>query len=127
MTPIYPAATTIVFDAEIALGDSSDVEIIGDHTVFDGAGSSRLFVVDGGRLTLRSLELRNGYTTGNGGALSLLNGAFVEIFNCVVSDSSAIKGGAAAVDFGSMLVIIGSSVIGNHASNVKMPATCVVV
>ena len=120
MTPIYAAATTtIVFDAEITLGSSSDVEIIGENTVFDGTGSSRLFVVDGGRLTLRSLELRNGYTTGNGGALSLLNGAFVEIINCVVDDSSAVNGGGVAVDSGSVLVMIGSSVIGNQASSVK--------
>ena len=120
MTPIYAAAkTTIVVDAEITLDSSSDVEIIGENTVFDGAGSSRLFVVDSGRLTLRSLELRHGYTTGNGGAISLLNGAFVEIINCVVSESTAVSGGAASVDSGSVLLIIGSSVIGSHASNVK--------
>ena len=81
--------------------------------------SSCLYRVDGGRLTLRSLELRNGHTTGNGGALSLLNGAFVEIINCVVSDSSAVNGDGAAVDSGSVLAMIGSSLVGNRASIVK--------
>ena len=134
ITKIHAAAsTTMVFDDEITLESSSDVEIIGENTVFDGAGPSvasrravpsRLFVVDGGRLTLRSLELRNGYTTGNGGALSLLNGAFVEIINCVVSNSSAVNGGGVTVDSGSVLVMIGSSVIGNHASRVKCLRHC---
>ena len=128
--PIYTAATTIVFAAEITVGYNSDVEIIGDnsmpnYTVFDGAGSSRLFVVDGGRLKLRSLVFRNGHTTGNGGALSLLNGAFVEIFNCIVSGSSAVNGGGAAVDSGSTLVINGSSIGDNAASGVSSPASLI--
>ena len=122
MTPVYAAATTIVFDAEITIGYSSDVEIIGENTVFDGAGSSRLFVVNGGRLTLRSLVLRNGHTTGNGGALSLLNGAFVEIYNCSISGSSAYNGGGAAVYSGSTLVINGSS-IDNNTATVSSPAS----
>ena len=118
MTPIYAAATTtIVFDAEITVGYSSDVEIVGENTFFDGAGSSRIFVVDGGHLKLRDLELRNGSTAGNGGALSLLNGAFVEIINCVISGSSAVdRGGGIAVDSGTNLVIAGSSMNGNTAS-----------
>ena len=120
MSPIYAAATTtIMFNAEITLGSSSDVEIIGENTVFDGAGSSPLWVVDGGHLILRSLELGNGYITGKGGALPLLNSAFVEIINCGVGDSSAVNGGGVAVDSDSVLVMIGSSLIGNHASNVK--------
>ena len=120
MTPIYAATTTtIVFDADVTVESSSDVEIIGGNTVFDGAGLSPLFVVDGGRLTLRSLELRNGYTMGNGGALSLHNGAFVEIIDCVISDSSAVNGGGVAVESSSVLVMIGSSLMGNHASTVK--------
>ena len=118
MKPINVAATTtIVFDAETTLDSSSDVEIVRENTVVDGAGSSRIFVVDGSILTLRSIELRNGYTAlGNGGALSLLNCTFVEIINCVVSDSTDVNGGAASVDSGSVLLIIGSSVIGNHTT-----------
>ena len=98
VTPVYAVSTTIVFDAEITVGYLSDVEIIGESTVFDGAGSSRLFVVDGGRLKLSSLVLRNGYTTDNGGAFYLLNSAFAEMFNCIISgSSSAVNGGGAAV------------------------------
>ena len=97
MTPINAAATIIVFDTEITLDSSSDVEIIVENTVFDGAGSSRFFTVDYGRFILHSLELRDGNTTGNGGALSLLDGAFVEIINCVVSGSVAVIGGVASV------------------------------
>ena len=71
LSSIYAAATTtIVFGAENTPDISSYVAIIGENTVFDGAGSSPLWIVDGGRLTLRSLELRIGYTTGNGDALS---------------------------------------------------------
>ena len=55
VTPIYAAATTTVFDAEIMVGYSSDVGIIGEKTAFDGAGSSRIFAVDGGRLKLSNL------------------------------------------------------------------------
>ena len=67
--------------------------------------------------------LRNGYTSGNGGALSLPNGAFVDIFDCIVDSSSAVNGGGALVDSGSNLVISGSSIGGNTASWACSPAS----
>ena len=79
----------------------------------------RIVVVEG---RLKLLELRNGNTAGNGGAASLWRGAYVEIVNCTTSGSSVVSGGGAAAETGLVLVVKYSSVIGNHASDVSLPA-----
>ena len=119
---IVTAAATFVFSGGIELDSSDNLEIAGDSSVFDGNESSRLFLVDGGKLKLRNLVLRNGAAAGDGGAISALNGAFVELTNCIVADSIAQNGGALAVGNGSELVMMISSVT-NNSANASSPVS----
>jgi hypothetical protein len=92
---IQVAPTTFEFEAAISIGSGQDAAVTGTagSSIFDGRDSNRLFiVVDGAKLTLRGLVLRNGRANvddleGHGGALLMRNVAHVELANCEVTDN----------------------------------------
>ena len=101
---------------------SRDLTINGPATI-DGSGLTRLFAVTGGTLTLKNLNLINGYasdTTLDGGAI-LAQGGNLDIQGCTFKDNKAYRvGGAIRVGAGSSLKVTDSTfesceAIGNQA------------
>ena len=100
--PAGNGADTIYLIRDITLDAAlppitSEILIEGNGHAINGAERFRIFDVDGGRLTLKDLELRGGSAT-HGGALRLRNGARVEAATIAFVDNSAISGGAIATE-----------------------------
>ena len=101
---------------------SRDLTINGPATI-DGSGIARLFAVTSGTLTLKNLNLINGYasnTTLDAGAI-LAQGGNLDIQGCTFKDNKAYRvGGAIRVAAGSSLKVTDSTfesceAIGNQA------------
>lgn len=107
----------ITLDATLAI--TTNIVIEGGGYAIDGAGN-QIFSVTAGSLTANNLNIRNGWTEGNGGAISAANAA-VTLNNSVVSGSGAkvLGGGIYALD--SDLTLIDSVVSGNATGVLTKP------
>ncbi|MCB1493525.1 MAG: VCBS repeat-containing protein, partial [Rhodobiaceae bacterium] len=98
----FEAGGTITLSgSELTL--STDITIDGDvsgdgraDVIIDANDASRVFHVSGGSSTLASLDLRNGRSTGDGGAVLINAGATLAIDRTTIRDSDAANGGAIA-------------------------------
>ncbi len=119
--PAGNGADTIYLIRDITLDAAlppitSEILIEGNGHAINGAERFRIFDVDGGKLRLRDLELREGSAT-QGGALRLLNGARVHASTVAFVENSAISGGAIATEsLDVQLDIDDSRFAGNRAS-----------
>ena len=72
----------------------------GGHTI-DADGKFRIFLVQGGNLTVNNLTLTGGYHEDSGGAIAVLYGGWLTVNNSVFADNRAgLDGGA--IDVGGM-------------------------
>ena len=86
----------------------------GGHTI-SGAGKFRIFEVNGGRLTINSLTMTEGFSKEHGGALLLQNGAYLALLESTLRDNFATSGGGiATMDASNRLTVDRSSFIGNE-------------
>ena len=112
-------SSDVTIDGDVIGGDDvADITISGDS---DGSGShspgdTRIFDVSGGTVTIKSLDIADGYTSANGGAILLRDGAALNLINSTVRDSySQVFGGGIANDKGT-LNITASTISGNTAA-----------
>ena len=100
-----------LYGIEISLNTTIDVNrtvtIIGmSGTVLDAGGDKRAFYVgESGDLTLDHVQIRNGYSSGNGGAIYNMSGSLTVKNSSFSHNRSAKSGGAIANDRGSVLVV----------------------
>ena len=94
---------------------TSEITIAGNGYAISGADKFRIFDVDGGRLTISDMTLRDGDAI-QGGAIRLRNGARVSAKNVTFSDNAADYGGAIVTEDSDVrLVVSESRFIGNQA------------
>ena len=106
----------IVLDAALP-SITSEISIKGNGYTISGADEFRLFDVDGGRLTISDLTLRDGDAT-QGGAIRLINGARVTAANVAFTDNLASYGGAIATESSDVrLDVSASSFVGNQGDS----------
>ena len=74
---------------------TSEITIEGNGYTISGSAKFRIFDVDGGKLTISDMTLRNGDAI-QGAALRLVNGARVDASNVTFSENVASYGGAVA-------------------------------
>ena len=93
---------------------SSDIIIEGQGATLEGDGTFRLFAVsNGASLTLQSLTLSKGNSSGDGGAIKV-NGATLTLNNSVVKDSAA-DGSGGGIYANNSDVTLTNSAISNNA------------
>jgi len=81
----------------------------------DGLDGAQLLVITGeSDVLLEDLGFRRGFSSGSGGAVSILGGATVEIVRCTITSSSADVGGAVYVST-STLTLVESAISSNAA------------
>ncbi|MDG4810290.1 hypothetical protein O7634_26355 [Micromonospora sp. WMMD1120] len=109
--------------------DTAGLPVIYQAITIDGAGATiardaqaapfRFFTVrDGGELTLRDLELRNGRSAVEGGSLHVVHGATAVVERVTVTQSTSLSpegGGGGFFNDGNM-VVTDSTFVGNSAS-----------
>ncbi len=96
---------------------TTEITIEGNGYTISGVDKFRIFDVDGGKLTISDVTLRDGMAT-QGGAIRLINGARVNATNVTFSENVADYGGAIATDSSDVrLDVSESSFIGNRADN----------
>ena len=96
---------------------TSEITIEGNGYTISGSDEFRIFDVDGGRLTISDMTLRDGDAT-QGGAIRLINGARVTAANVAFSDNLAGHGGAIATESADVrLDVSSSSFIGNQGDS----------
>ena len=94
---------------------TTDITIEGNGHTISGVGHRHLiFLVDGGRLTINGLTLREGK-----GAIKAVNGGDVYVSDSRFIDNFSSGGGGAILirSSGSELVVSGSSFVGNRTEN----------
>ena len=74
---------------------SGDVEVEGNGHAIDGAGANRIFVVDGGKLTVRDLTLANGSSDEDGGAILIQGNGELIVEDSTFTHNESMKGGGA--------------------------------
>jgi predicted outer membrane repeat protein len=104
----YALATAIAVDVAVTFeGAGADV------TVLDGGATHRIMAIDTSAVTVSGLTLRNGATTGDGGAIS--SAGPLTIRDSVFTGNSAVDSGG-AVYAANGLSISGSTFSGNTAA-----------
>ena len=84
--------------------------------ILDGGGNTSFFSLTAASLSLETIILRNGATTGSGGCMTLNQDSRVELSNVTVRNCFARgSGGAFALDGWSFLTAVDSIFIGNRA------------
>lgn len=107
-----PAPHTIPFTGQKSISVDTSIEGGGKITL-DGQDAHRLFVVtDGTELTLVSIVLTNGYSSGDGGAISNSGTGTLILLNTTIRDSQAGASGGAIVTYGPLFII--QSVLENN-------------
>lgn len=91
-------------------------------TIIDGGGADRIFLVNGGTVSISQLTMQNGNATGSssnldGGALLTFAEATVTLANVVISGNMAVHGGGIATNSSGTLTINDSTITGNKASD----------
>ena len=105
-----------------------NIKIVGKKCIVDGRGKARCFAIHNGKVTLRSITIRNGYMAwGNGGGVLLNSHCKLILKKCVLKNNKAYKanGGAVAVNDHSILISSDSKFYYNkaiRASSKKWPA-----
>ena len=113
-------ADTIVLSGNINLTQqlpgikSSDITIEGNGYRISGSNQHRIFVVKSGELTLRNVELRNGYHSNTSGAILIMGGR-VKIEDSVITHNNAGKKGGAIWMNGATLWIDDSVIASNKS------------
>ncbi len=94
---------------------TSEITIEGNGFAISGSRKFRIFDVDGGRLTISDMTLRDGDAI-QGGAIRLRNGAQVSAKNVTFSDNAADYGGAISTESSDVRLDVSESrFIGNKA------------
>lgn len=76
------------------------------NTIIDARGEGRIFTVEGGNaLLLNELTLRNGFISGNGGAVATTGGHIILLATTVTNCSATGNGGALYSDGGIVYVV----------------------
>jgi hypothetical protein len=97
------AASTIVLTQDLPSISKNTIIDGGSDISLSGSNARRLFVVGGGiTLTLKNIELTNGFGNGDGGAIFSNGGLTLD--NVVIRDSAATLSGGAFVSYGPVLV-----------------------
>jgi hypothetical protein len=86
-----------------------------DLTVLEAASGSLIVVEGGAALTLRSLTLRGGQTSGSGGAVDASSGGLLTVEDCVLEDNAAATTGGAVS--GTDVTLVGSVLRRNAAQD----------
>lgn len=93
---------TIPLDSEIEITDEVTITAPEDLSVsLSGQGASRIFTVSGsgGMVQIVNLRMMEGFSTGDGGALKVMNGADLRVRGCELIDNvSNGRGGAVYVE-----------------------------
>lgn len=110
-------AGVITLDGTLTV--SSNMVIDGGGLAIDGAGN-QIFNVSAGSLTASNLNIRNGWSESNGGAIAV-SGAAVTLINSVVSDSGAKALGGGIYALNSNLSLIDSAVISSATGVLEKP------
>ena len=96
---------------------TSEITIEGNGYTLSGSGKFRLFDVDGGLLTIRDTTLADGNAS-DGGAIRLINRAWVRARNVIFRHNQATAGGAIATASADVrLDVEGGSFIKNWATD----------
>jgi hypothetical protein len=107
-------AATIIFTTAKTILSNVTIDGAG-QIVLSGGNAKQLFGVDtGDALTLRRITLTNGYSAGDGGAISNYGTLIVE--DSTIRDSVAVASGGAIVSYGPVTVT-NSTLSGNRAAN----------
>ena len=114
---VFSSPQTITFDSELSIADS--VSILGpgnDLLTLDGDGDSRLFRVESGNTRITGVTMTNGWTSGDGGAIRVDDGASLVLVGAVLASNSAVDdAGALSVGTGGTALIEDSTFTGNVA------------
>lgn len=109
---------------------------ISSNTIIDGGGqitlgggdATRLFSLqNGASLTLQAITLRDGYSSGDGGAIYVERLSTLTLSNSAINSSTAANGGAIALngwgssDAGGTLIVSNSSFSGNSSTAAAIP------
>ncbi|WP_407374604.1 right-handed parallel beta-helix repeat-containing protein, partial [Methanobrevibacter sp.] len=72
----------------------ANMVIDGNGHKIDACGKTRIFEVFGKNITLKNINLKNGYSEKSGGAISIEDGGILKIHNCSIFDNESNYGGA---------------------------------
>ncbi len=106
-------SSDVTIDGDVDGDDKADITISGND-------ASRIFNISGPGIdaTLSSLMLRDGLSSGPGGAILVDNGVALTIeHSSLVNNSATGVGGAVSISYGGSLVLTNSLVSGNNAQN----------
>ena len=99
----------------MAYTGSDALTIIGNGSVIDGAGTSQILeALNASSVTVDGLTLRNGETTGKGGAIEVDAGDLT-VTNSTLADNSAALGGAIGGSQAGTIKVTASTLTGNTA------------
>ena len=86
-----------------------NIKIVGKHCIVDGRGKARCFGIHEGKVTLRSITIRNGYmANGNGGGILLNTHCKLILKKCVLKNNVAYKANGGAVACNDHTILISS-------------------
>lgn len=118
---------TITLTSQKTINSSTTINGGGQITL-SGGDTTRLFnLQNGASLTLQAITLRDGYSSGDGGAIYVERLSTLTLTNSAINSSTAANGGAVALngwgssDAGGTLIVTNSSFSGNQSTAAAIP------
>lgn len=118
---------TITLTSQKTINSSTTINGGGQITL-SGGDTTRLFnLQNGASLTLQAITLRDGYSSGDGGAIYVERLSTLTLTNSAINSSTAANGGAIALngwgssDAGGTLIVTNSSFSGNSSTANAIP------
>ena len=112
---IYLEGTYLGDGSSISIEKRITLEGTGSDTCLDANGESRIFEISSSMVTLKNLMLKNGFSSGSGGAI-YFDGGTHTIDNCRFEENEAEDDGGAIYNYGAKLSISNSKFSDNGAN-----------
>ncbi len=88
-----------------------------DSLTIDGGGNSRVFYIDSATVSINSLTISGGSTSGDGGGINARNSSRVSLANSTVSNNSATILGGGIYTYNSSSMSLANSTVSNNSSS----------